>query len=588
MAGIKKILIALILTLMWCSISLAATTYHVTQGGGVGANPLSATQFNALSGDKAGDIYYFSGTFTTRITVYISGTNGSPVTLDGYQAGDCDPINSVCSSSAKLDAGMHVGNQIAGPDYIIVQDFRMQNGSSTDGCFVFYPYIAGNDDQSHIDHIIVRRNYVYQVRNVLFYYYNGRHVIIEGNKFVHFGQGGFNATQAINIIQVNNALFTGNEFGHDQDLYPATGADSPNIVEIHGCYNQLWEYNDVYGSPTYGANLGFKEWGPAGNIIVRFNKVHDSDQVGITWGGGTDELNYFYVYGNYIYNNGQSAAWVFDNADLSYWWSNIMSDNGQHAFVTWQRGQGVPDTILIINNTFSRNGKLNEVEAGRGGVTLSAGSDINIKNNLFYNNRPGGASSMYHQIFELGQSPVLEHNTMWHDSDSGGKLYWYYSGGLRNLATMQGTYSRENVVPKGVVTENLSIRFTNPDGADTTYGTDDDDYTITSIGTIGADLSQCFTEAVDLSGGDAWMETNSGYGRYIEPCLNDALDPNNTDWTTTPPTVAVIDRDTYGWARGAYASTGCIEGSGTETCTVSQTGAGADYSAADFNALTGD
>ena len=36
-------------------------------------------------------------------------------------------------------------------------------------------------------------------------------------------------------------------------------------------------------------------------------------------------------------------------------------------------------------------------------------------------------------------------------------------------------------------------------------------------------------------------------------CLDDALDPNTTDWTTTPPTVNTVKRDTYGWSRGAYA-----------------------------------
>ena len=76
-------------------------TYYVTQSG-AGAD-YSVAQFNALSGDYSDDTFYFSGTITAIVDVDISGTSGGGyVTLDGYQAGDCDPINSECSSSAEL------------------------------------------------------------------------------------------------------------------------------------------------------------------------------------------------------------------------------------------------------------------------------------------------------------------------------------------------------------------------------------------------------------------------------------------------------------------------------------------------------
>ena len=44
----------------------------------------SAATFNALSGDFSDDTFYFSGDFTTPITVGIYGTSGHPVTLDGF------------------------------------------------------------------------------------------------------------------------------------------------------------------------------------------------------------------------------------------------------------------------------------------------------------------------------------------------------------------------------------------------------------------------------------------------------------------------------------------------------------------------
>ena len=88
---IKKIFILILFAIILCATPSWATIFHVTQAGGVGANPLSAAQFNNLSGNYSNDIFYFSGTFSTRITVFVDGSSGGQVTLDGYEAGDCDP-----------------------------------------------------------------------------------------------------------------------------------------------------------------------------------------------------------------------------------------------------------------------------------------------------------------------------------------------------------------------------------------------------------------------------------------------------------------------------------------------------------------
>ena len=195
--------------------------------------------------------------------------------------------------------------------------------------------------------------------------------------------------------------------------------------------------------------------------------------------------------------------------------------------ILWtQPPEDAPTDTYTYNNTFARNGDLDSGDpdpgsAARGGWVGIAGSNHVVKNNLFYNNRPTGNYG-YQQIFDA-TGATKEYNTIYHSMDIEGK-----------------------VVDPG---------FTDPDGADNIHGTVDDDYTLAGSGnTDGADLSKCFS--VDLSGGDAWMEAHTGYGRYIEPCIDDALDPNGTDWTTTPPTVSTVKRDTYGWSRGAYAFLG--------------------------------
>ena len=124
-----KKLIIIIFTMLILSTQLVwAADWYVTQDGDGDlsgqpnvTNAMPVATFNALTGDKSGYTYYFSGTFTTRIEVLnIEGSSGQPVTLDGYQVGDCDPINSVCSSSALLLQGMEIGGNITGPDLSLI------------------------------------------------------------------------------------------------------------------------------------------------------------------------------------------------------------------------------------------------------------------------------------------------------------------------------------------------------------------------------------------------------------------------------------------------------------------------------------
>lgn len=536
--------------LVGCSATLAlAADYTVTEDGS-GAD-YSAVVFNSLTGtDYAGDTFYFSGEFTTRIRVHIGGTAGSPVTLDGFQGGDCDPLHADCTSSALLTRGMWAGYQISGPDYLRIVDFRMQNSTSVDACFALIPDPAGSDDASHIDHVEVMRNHVFETPGTLFYFRGGRYGVIENNKFVHFGQNATDAVQGVNFIEVDNTVIRGNEFGHDEMSYPS-GCTSANTVEVHGCHNQLWEYNDIYGAPNQ-AGVAFKEWGPMGDIVFRFNKVHDNGETGVSWGGGTDPLSGLYAYGNHVYGNPVSGLSAHDDGDDSYFWSNVVHDNGDHGFCAWDRGQGSPDNITLFNNTFARNGA-DDIEYVRGGIVLVAGSAISAKNNVFLDNRPGAGSSIYSQIVETGQQPELEHNTLFHN---GGAATWFYDGAERDLAAMQGTYNREDDDPAGEVAD---PGLADPDGADDVHGTADDDYTLTVAGVVdsGADLSQCFTVDID-----------AGSYATITVCFEDGLS-EDTDWTTVPPTVVTAKQGDVGsgWDRGAYiygsASVGGAGGAGT-------------------------
>ncbi len=119
---------ALTTTLGWTvsvGVEAAANTYYVADGAsgdGSESSPYSISQFEALTGDYGGDVFFFSGTITEdSLDVNIYGTSGNPVTLDGWSGGTCEPVVSTCSSSAYMGATLL---NIGGNDHIRIQDFR--------------------------------------------------------------------------------------------------------------------------------------------------------------------------------------------------------------------------------------------------------------------------------------------------------------------------------------------------------------------------------------------------------------------------------------------------------------------------------
>ena len=116
-------------------------TYYVTQNGngyrnGTSfVNAWSVSDFNSsinwsttdhTNKIDPGDTVYFSGAITSTLYPQGSGSSGNFITLDGYEAGNCDPINSKCTKSAEINnssSAIYFTTQ----DYVIIQDFRMTN-----------------------------------------------------------------------------------------------------------------------------------------------------------------------------------------------------------------------------------------------------------------------------------------------------------------------------------------------------------------------------------------------------------------------------------------------------------------------------
>lgn len=530
----KHTLLTLLLIFALCSPAFGAT--HTVNQSGSGAD-YSVSQFNALTGTGyAGDTFYFSGTITTRVTPKLSGTSGSYVTLDGYQAGDCDPLNSTCSSSALLNDGITIDSV----SRLNIQDFRV-DAQSTGYAAMYVP---------DSNYLVIRRNDISFVPKQLFYSRGTEYVTLDGNKMFHFGMTA-DAACGVDWVECSHWHVKNNEFGHDgntySDSYTRYNDGSANMVEVHASHHMIFEYNECYGAPHQGGFVN-KEWYPGNNnIIYRFNNVHDNGYLedgsaGISIGTSQHLQQYFYVYGNFLHDNSEAGGRNYDYARDIYWWANIFANNAYGGWMDWSRGSAYPQParIYLYNNTFYQNGAgwegTDANESNRTGLAMQAGSSFYFKNNVFQDNREAGATGKYHQIYSNRTITESDYNTLYHPDAT---ATWYYSGAIRSLATMQGTYGLEahSTIenPRLIDPESNNFRL--------------------------ASNSPAINDGVDLSGlvGSVTVIDGTGTSTTYNMYWDDCLDPDNTDWTTTPPTVAIKKQDSSGssgWDRGAYVYTG--------------------------------
>ena len=556
-------LTSIVCFLLLSSLAYAGpNTYYVTQNGN-GAksgqslgNAWSVSDFNNSSNwstiDNSnkidpGDTVYFSGTITSQLLPKGSGSSGNVITLDGYQAGDCDPLNSVCSSSALL-SGSSTGIWIKdGYDYLTVQDFRMTGGRSDMALFLINdPGTSGKSD-----HITVQRNYIYNANMNMFEAtrtsaYNGSDwLTVYHNKMTGYGKSA-DPAQGVKFYYTTNLIVRGNIMAGGG----SSNCSSDEVISVHTNQNSLFEYNDIYGAYRQ-TGIAIKEPSPYNrNVIVRFNKIHDNGDTSGESGNIIiqDQNSYIYIYGNYLY---QSTGTDDLGLDLSqgahhiYIWSNIIANSNRDGFTCWTKS-GWPSShdVYVYNNDFVHNATedTGSTHYDWSGYSPhdSGSTNFYFKNNILYYNRPN--ASTYHQVYipsgMVGEVD-MEYNTYYYPGQT---PTVYYNGDYRTISKMV-SYGLENDSPTGGIS---NPGFTDPAGSDNIYGTKDDDYTLngTNINN-GKNLSQCFNVTVQ--------------GNGYTMCFEDALDPNATNWKTSPPTVRTAKQGSNGaWERGAY-----VYGTGT-------------------------
>ncbi|MFC1610068.1 right-handed parallel beta-helix repeat-containing protein [Myxococcota bacterium] len=518
-------------------------THYVTQSGAGShdgsslANAFAVSGFNNSSNwdtDIAdnnligpGDTVYFFDTITSTVQIQGSGFAGSPITIDGYEAGSCDPINSVCSGSAIVDrndpeSGTYYGIDINHSDHIIVQDFRLIDCSS--GIVEILP--GGSTD------ITIRRNDLQDMRMHGIYVYGTTNATIggahgDGNRVHNVGENGLaSATVGVDVVVASNSIVSYNLIYNDSRSF----SDADAIAVVGANYN-LIEYNTTHSLGEDG--IDFKN-GSDYNIY-RFNHAYNTLQSPCQVQNDTDHS---YVYGNRLHradNPGEdwSGLLIYRGADDVYAWANIVYENDGPGIGVFCQGSGDNATSVAVeidNNTIVRN-LMNASQSHHVGLFNLCGIDLKARNNIFVNNQPGGYGR---QIYTSQTSINLDYNHYWHDGYSAPIINWggtdYEITSPLTSSTFFAATGQEEHGTAGSpgFSDSDNDDFT-PDGTNINNGVD-----------LGGTIATITIQGVDYIMDRKW-----------------ALDPINTDWTTVPPTVVVVDQTAHGaaWERGSYVYT---------------------------------
>ena len=567
-----------------------------------------------------GDTVFFSGDISTKIEPQKSGTSGNRITLDGYETDDTTYKDlSESSGRAKIDVpgDTNAGMLIDALGYFNVVDFevtdcttgiRIYNGANhitLQRNYIYECFSKGfTVSYSHGDN----PNYITIGGS-------------DGHGNVVKNCGFDTSDMDVKLCNAEDIIVSYNHlYGSTPRVWHA-GEEayfSCDGIQL-GCgqtTNVLIEYNTIHGhNGSAGENaMDFKPTNS--NVIVRYNKIYDEQGEG----EGSVIMNmgsqYIYFYGNWL-NDSKNGIVItnkedFQDTDYIYVWSNIITNMSSCGVKVVRRDEpgdvAYPgDHLYFYNNTLAFNGDENDADKNETAMYFSQGESA-VKNNIFYYNQPN-VSTYYHWIekgndesgthtgdnnvailtdstanwtadefigvrvfnttdgsegyvtdndtttitaslsggtdndwdtndayyISPGRIKELEHNTYyWPAQTSKGFVDWTDPDDIVSVADMQNDWSWEDDTETAPAGEDADPGLIDPDN---------DDYTLDGNNiNDGEDLSEQFNVVIQ--------------GTTYTFDLQDGLD-EDTDWSTTPPTVSTVNRDSYKrgtsyWDRGAY------------------------------------
>lgn len=479
------------------------TTYYVaqtaagTEDGSSYANRMSVASHNADT-FNAGDVIYLCDTISSQVVIPSSGStgDGNRITYRGDYA----------SHAAIMTANTSGGSLRATyKDYLIIDGLEIKDGILGIGMINNIDYVTIKNCTIHdmiSKGILISEDQDPDQRN--------SNIIIggasgDGNEIYNCGidTGGVDV-----ILSMSDAVIISHNkcYGGNTD----TGIEG---IHALGCDDVVIEYNDVYDhiksdtspSTDRGEDGINSKWST--NIIIRYNHVHNNRVAGIAavdqYGDASSNV---WIYGNYVHDH-RVGINIPDLENNIYIYNNLI--------VNTTLGHGISSTAVGSNFYFYGNTIINCHGDGTDyGIFISGGSNYIIKNNIIY-------SDTHNDMIYRGTctNATFDNNRYYY---TGGAARYYWDGTFYSLAGLQGlSPAQETNGSEG------NPQFTNV-GSDI--------YTLLSS-------SPCINEGVNLG---------SSY--------DDALDPDNTDFTASPPVVATVLQGDHGtgWEMGAYAYLGHV------------------------------
>lgn len=342
-------------------------TYYVAQssaGDGSGdsyANRMSLAGFNALSGGGyAGSTFYFYGLLNSQtIAPLIWGTEGQPVTLDGWSGGTCDPdatSDGDCSGIASR-TGSNNGINIT-TDYITIKDFTLESyipirigtygGDAVTGTQVLNCYFGISSSYVGLQ-IFTSHDGVFD-NNA--FYNTGPQVINEGLQNISISAG------RNNVIS-NNEIYGGKTCIISKKAYEGT----PQRYESHFIGNVIYGNtcnNIVEEGITLDGNVTTNRLSP----LLEYDTVSSVSGNDVTlthanWGGG-DDYNFVGLYMFVVEGSG---------TEQSQHRKITAQDGATFTIESSISGMGSGDTVGIgsvyIDNVIARNTVLDSFSTDR-------------------------------------------------------------------------------------------------------------------------------------------------------------------------------------------------------------------------------
>ena len=480
----------------------------------------------------AGDTLIFSGSFTVDLDsdgdmdIGKSGTNDSNrMIFDGS-----DATITVSNTSGAIDIF-----SLNTFDWLELKDFTIRTGISYQPVRVIG---ATTSNQVKIHGFDMEGGHLYGFR-ITGSITNWE---IYDNKFVYSGTGTQQSGDAILIYAGSDIKIHNNVF--DNWRHGATGINALEgaVIERVEIYYNYYTATSNLAAGSYAVGMNEFEGSPSG--INRYIAFHHNYIDGMRIFIQISDSEYVYVYGNIIANIKNCCESAGDDGCT---YANTTECTEPNLEWYWKTGNGIriggvtPANIYIFNNTFH--------DLSEAAIFFKAGSGT-IDEAYIYNNIIDDAAN----LSAAGDSPPGSQETASDSAivhtDSGGSVTnWEIKNNIFNTDT--GSSAQNDIYWRDDSTSHVTISTFEGLHASVASGNISVDPGFVAGNLYPDTGSQAIENGLLLSG----SPYTDGFDGLAIPSYNEVIDPDQTDFTTTPPTV-VLEGQPATWYIGAYGAAG--------------------------------